>query len=196
MSVRQLQYYRATVGADAAELISTAEHSALGFGANITDARLLRTQQRPNFLCETSLSGNALRVDSVDAGVCLALFDVEGREAWSQDGRGIQHRQEYDAVGRITAIFKQDNGSSSERCSDRLIYGDTEPNAQDNNLRGQIIRHYDAAGYVGASSYSIGGAEFDSTRQLLAVIEAASNWQGRDESAWILILTNRETVFN
>lgn len=194
VSVRQLQYYRATTNSDAVEQISRLEYSELGFGMSSTDARLFNTQQRPNFLFQTSLSGNTLRSDSVDAGVGVALFDAEGREVWTQDGRGTRRWQEYDILGRITAMYEQGVGDPNSRVSDRLYYGDTESGAQNNNLCGQIVRHYDAAGCVCSSGYTIGGAELDSTRQLLANIEGESDWQGTDEAVWTSLLATQQYV--
>ncbi|CBW76677.1 unnamed protein product (plasmid) [Mycetohabitans rhizoxinica HKI 454] len=188
LGVRTLHYNRDSSTSPLDERVSVAQHTEWGHLRSTTDARLFDAQQQdprvaPNVRCVSSLSGRALRRDSVDAGLSVALFDVEGRMAWSQDGRGTQWRQVCDTLGRTVATYVQAS-DEVERCHERIVYGEQVPQASAHNLRGQVARYYDSAGQVRTAGYTLSGKSLQDTRQLLANRDTPANWAGDDETAW------------
>lgn len=188
LGIRTLHYNRDSSTSALDERVSVAQYTELGHLLSMTDARLFDAQQQdptvaPNVHCVSSLSGRALRRDSVDAGLSVALFDVEGHMAWNQDGRGTQWRQVCDALGRAVATYVQAS-QEVERCHERILYGEQVPQASAHNLRGQVARYYDSAGQVRTAGYTLSGKSLQDTRQLLVNRDAPANWAGEDEAAW------------
>nr|WKF56136.1 putative deoxyribonuclease RhsA [Paraburkholderia busanensis] len=195
LDVRALQYNRIQpTDTDVDELITRETWSEQGHLLTHVDPRLFATSAaKPNFSYWNSLSGRVLNTESADAGVDTMVYDVEGRAAWWQDGRGTQRRQDYDPLGRPVTRYETQQGCA-ERASERLIYGDSESDTGidpgDMNCRGQLIRHYDTAGLRERLSYSLQGLAFQSSQQLLADPEGVSDWQDADEACWQASLEN------
>ncbi|WCF10749.1 toxin [Paenibacillus thiaminolyticus] len=142
----------------------------------------------PNIRTMASLRGEALRSESVDAGRKAELFDIEGRPVWLIDANGTQTTLEYDGLGRPTAVFEQQEGKEFPQCRERLIYGEKEADAQANNLRGQLVRHYDTAGRIQTDSFSLAGIPLHQSRQLLKNWDHPGDWSMEEESAWASLL--------
>ncbi|KVE28727.1 hypothetical protein WS67_08420 [Burkholderia singularis] len=185
--VRTLTYNRQVANAELDERIERIVHSPAGFVASRIDARLFSAGGTPNFSYVTSLTGRVLRVDSADAGVTVTLVDVDGRPAWTHDGRGTVATWIYDPLGRPLAA-QEATGIAAFKTRDRWKYGEGELNAQVHNLRGQCVRHYDTAGRLASSGFTLNGQPLDQTRRLLADPEAMPNWNGDDEAAWVTAL--------
>lgn len=188
LGIRTLQYNRDSSTSALDERVSVAQHTERGHPLSMMDARLFDALQQdpavaPNVRYVNSLSGRTLRRDSVDAGLSVALFDAEGRMVWSQDGRGSRSRQVFDVLGRPVATYVQPSGEA-ERCHERILYGEHEPQASAYNLKGQVARYYDTAGQVRIAGYTIHGKSLQDTRRLLANRAASANWAGEDEAAW------------
>ncbi|MCF2134311.1 MULTISPECIES: RHS repeat domain-containing protein [Mycetohabitans] len=188
LGIRTLQYNRDSSTSALDERVSVAQHTERGHPLSMMDARLFDALQQdpavaPNVRYVNSLSGRTLRRDSVDAGLSVALFDAEGRMVWSQDGRGSRSRQVFDVLGRPVATYVQPSGEA-ERCHERILYGEHEPQASAYNLKGHVARYYDTAGQVRIAGYTIHGKSLQDTRRLLANRAASANWAGEDEAAW------------
>ncbi|AOI68875.1 RHS repeat-associated core domain-containing protein [Burkholderia ubonensis] len=184
---RTLTYNRQVANAALDERIERTVHSPTGFAASRIDARLFSAGGTPNFAYVTSLTGRVLRTDGVDAGVTVTLADVDGRPVWAHDARGTTAEWTYDRLGRPLSA-QEANGSPTPETRDRWIYGETEPDAQAHNLRGQCVRRYDTAGRLASSDFTLNGQPLDLTRRLLADPEATSNWNGDNEAAWVAAL--------
>ncbi|WP_157967997.1 RHS repeat protein [Edaphovirga cremea] len=194
-SIRMLQYNIDSNG-NVVKLISRSTFSNDSRQARLWDARLYNTWRSdsntlPNALSQTSLTGQTLRSDSVDAGWGVMLFDAEGRAVWETDSCSGISRTDYDTLGRPVIQYEQASGEA-ERISDRYIYGDSDaistPTPQTNNLCGQLIRHYDESGLVETFSFTIQGAVLITQQQLLADAEGQGDWQG-EESTWPAVLS-------
>nr|WKF56137.1 hypothetical protein HUO10_000585 [Paraburkholderia busanensis] len=187
-----MQYNRTVSGDPLDELITLSSLSDDLRHSSLWDARLFTlwqgdTAQPPNASTQSSLSGMSLRSDGVDAGWSVELHDVEGRVFWSQDSRGTVTRTEFDVLGRPVAVYEQLE-AADERVAERLIYGDSDISVsagpEDDNLRGELVRHYDAAGMIAWPGFTLLGAPTGSAQQLLPDAEGQSDWQGDDEGAW------------
>ena len=142
----------------------------------------------PNFQYQSSLNGQVLRTDSVDAGISHILYDIEGRLVWQQNARKTMQHYTYDKLGRLTARYEYLEDTGEETIRERFIYGEdaSVTDAMNKNLRGQPARHYDTAGLTDQSEqgYALSGGIAAHTRRLLP-IETASNWQSKTEEDWL-----------
>ncbi|EQB98743.1 cytotoxic necrotizing factor Rho-activating domain-containing protein [Photorhabdus temperata] len=190
LPIRSLQYHRALTGDNSHpmtpldERITQTYYHAAGYPTESRDPRLFANGTTPNVRLECSLSGTPLRSDSVDAGWSLSLNDIEGRPYWRKDARGTVHTWQYElpekGPGRLSAHFEQLNGGEFE-VRERLVYGEEEPDAGQNNLRGQCVRHYDTAGCMQLHCVGLQGVILKQSRRLLKDKTAPVYWRGEDE---------------
>ena len=186
LPIRTLRYNRETVGDALDERIDRTTYDPIGHAASRIDARFFAASGSPlpNFAYASSLSGQVLRTDSVDAGPQWDLSDVEGRPVWARDGRGTTTTWAHDALGRPLTRAEA-VGDESAATRDVWIYGEREANAQEHNLRGQCVRCYDTAGKLAWRAFRLTGQPLNETRWLLADPDIDSNWPGQDdETAW------------
>jgi insecticidal toxin complex protein TccC len=195
-NVRTLQYNSGNNVGQITELIIRNFYSDEGHQCSLWDARLFNLwcqaeNQKPNLLSQTSLTGQTLHSDSVDAGWGVTLYDAQARVVWGTDGCGSISRTDYDTLGRPVTHYEQTSGEA-ERISDRYIYGDSDaistPTPQTNNSCGQLIWHYDPSGLVETPSFTLLGAPMITHQQLLVDAEGQGNWQGA-ESTWSAALS-------
>jgi insecticidal toxin complex protein TccC len=133
-----------------------------------------------------ALSGPLTR-ESRDAGWQVDLLDAGGSLWRSYTARDHQWRREYDALRRPSAVWLASGMSSSERCTERLYYGDdpktNAETARIANLRGRLVRHYDTAGLREITSYSLGGGIREERRRFLQQRDWLSDWPATAEAA-------------
>jgi insecticidal toxin complex protein TccC len=182
--VRTLRYNRQPGEEALDERIERTTCDALGRIASRIDARLFveAGSPPPNFVYASSLSGHALRTDSVDAGARWTLPDVDGRPVWAHDARDTTTTWTYDAVGRPLSLQETLQGQLPAT-RDVWIYGETNADARQHNQRGRCVCRYDSAGKLSWSGFRLTGQPLDETRQLLADAESDSDWKGGDASA-------------
>jgi RHS repeat-associated protein len=123
------------------------------------------------------LSGNPIHQFNADSGHAWALNDVAGGAVLSFDSRGHGLRRTYDALRRPAELFVR-TGAGAERLAERIIYGETVPDAATRNLRGKAFKSYDAAGVVTSEEYDFKGNLLSSSRQLLANYRDEVDWAG------------------
>ncbi len=199
LSVREIQYHRHPDTPDTTdERITGHQYDELGFLARSADPRLHALSQadnsvRANFTYLYSLAGEAVRTESVDAGITEAVSDAAGRPFLAvagigRDSNGAEERSQAvtrtfqyenaELPGRPLSITEQSAGEAA-RITERFAYAGNTQAEKDLNLAGQRVRHYDTAGVVQTESV----APLRVTRQLLKD-EAVADWQGADASVW------------
>nr|WP_241391714.1 RHS repeat-associated core domain-containing protein [Yersinia frederiksenii]ULG19841.1 insecticidal toxin complex protein C [Yersinia frederiksenii] len=191
LTIHKLQYYRHPDSLDMTdERISHYQYDDRGFLTQITDPRLYVLQQtdstvNPNIKYLTSLSGDVLRSNSVDAGTTVVLNDIAGRPYWAESATGVIRTWQYEddtLPGRLLAITERQVGGNT-RITERLVWGGNTQTEKSLNLAGQCTHHYDSAGLSRTDSIALTGAPLSVTRQLLPD-SATTDWQGGDELAW------------
>ena len=196
--VRGINYNRTSIeDASLDELITQSTYSCNGRIKTVVDPRFFSLQMSEdkyinNVYSLESLGGKPLFNKSIDAGQSYGLSDVQGNIIWSINSNGVQTEIEHDRLGRPTSFFETSDGQT--RCIQRNIYGETETNPNENNLRGQLVRVYDEAGCISTSSISINGQIIAQTRMLRRDFDISANWQGIDESEWKNELDSEEYV--
>jgi|GEM_PF-1422377 len=196
LDIREIGYHRHPDSPSLLdERVTRHEFNALGQLAQSIDPRLHQQQctdasVSPNYRFHTSLTGEVLCTESVDAGTTRALGDVLGREWLSISATGVIRRWHYEnpsLAGRLVAISEQ-VADEKPRITERLFWCEATQAAKGYNLAGRCVRHYDTAGCVQTDSVGLTQALQSSTRKLLAEgLEA--DWQGQDESAWDNMMT-------
>jgi insecticidal toxin complex protein TccC len=159
LPIRSIDYWRAVEGEPTLARINRTLRNAAGHCAKQWDPRLwLLQDQDPlapaNLVTVHSLSGEALRTISVDAGWRLSLPGLGHEILHGWDGRDTQREIFYDALLRPVSVFEQGR-AEPRRCVERMTYGGPDQDLR--NLCGQLIRHDDPAGTVLFESFSVIG---------------------------------------
>lgn len=201
LTVRDIAYYRHPDALTVTtERITRHQYNADGFLSQSVDPRLYDTGQ-VNFAYLTSLSGNVLRVQSVDAGSKLALNDaagrpfmamsniVTGRHGEEDISQAVTHTFQYEDAslpGRPLSVTEQVTGEAA-RITERFVWASNTGDEKQYNLVGQCVSHYDTAGLVQTNSIALSGVPLSITRQLLKEADregTVADWQGDDAAVW------------
>jgi len=156
--VRQVAYWRKVAGGPLETLITRQQYDAPGRLVQQWDPRLFGNAPRPNLASVYRLSGEALKVDSVDAGWRLSLSGPAGevRQRWDQ--RGGHWRTTYDQLLRVFTVEE-----NRQPDTERYAYADATADAR-HNLRGQLLTQVDPAGTLALDSYGLLGQPLRETR--------------------------------
>jgi YD repeat-containing protein len=140
----------------------------------VTDARGNVAEAR-----EHGLLRQALRVTSEDAGERRMLRTVLGEPFRSWNSRGFVTTLDYDAARRPrrTIITRPD---ASTFTAVRMVYGESVPSPQAQNLRGQVFRVYDGAGLQQSDAFDFKGNLVSQSRQLTAAYDGTPSWSALD----------------
>lgn len=181
LAIRTLEFYRTTTENPPEIRLTQQKFSAIGNPLSQQDPRLTI----PNFLYQTSLTGNIIHTKSQDSGDLFTLNDIEGRSFYQQDARHTQRNWLYESaelpfIGRLLAIDEQVANQPSQ-IRERFIYAPATPESQAYNLCGQVIRHYDTAGCQQQQSFTLQGYLQIQQRQLLLNFSEQSDWQGTEQ---------------
>lgn len=158
LPLRQVAYLRTEVGGTADALITRQLHDVRGRLIGQWDPRLFGVAPTPNLATVYRLSGETVRVDSVDAGWRLNLSGMSGEVLQRWDPRGTHWHTTYDNQLRVIAL--QENAQPNV---ERFTYANATA-AASHNLRGKLIGQVDPSGTVSFDSYSLGGEALGDSR--------------------------------
>ena len=126
--------------------------------------------------------GNRVRQSSMDSGERWTLNDAASNAIRTWDSRGHNFRTEYDALRRPQRQFAQGtrpacdpDTRSGQVLFERTEYGEGQPNAVTNNLRGRVFQQFDAAGSV-TYRYDFKGNVTGQIREVAPGFKVAINW--------------------
>lgn len=113
--------------------------------------------------------------DSADAGPRWVLDNIYGSGVVSWDGRGQQVNRTFDWAQRpLTTVVTDATGATMT--TEVITYGEGQPDARENNLRGEIYQYQDQAGVLLNKQYSLEGQVMLATRQLREDYKTEVNW--------------------
>jgi RHS repeat-associated protein len=112
---------------------------------------------------------------SADAGHRWTVIDVMGKPVRRFDSRGHRLRYDYDRLRRPTRLYVR-TADGPELLAERSEYGESQPDAEVQNLRNRIFRQDDEAGIITTPSYDFKGNLLRSTRQMLAGYRELVDW--------------------
>lgn len=168
LSIRSVEYWRAIENQPAEARINRTVHDGAGRAVKQWDPRLWALQvgdplTPANLTTAYSLTGSALRTDSVDAGTQINLHGLAAEVVLGWDRRETRREVEYDDLLRPVAVFEQ-GAVEPRRCVERFTYGYPGQGNRDRNQCGQLIRHDDPAGSVLFDVFAISGQCVENTR--------------------------------
>ena len=123
--------------------------------------------------------GNMVYQESMDAGKRWLLTNIVGNPLRTWDERNHVFEYFYDILHRPTqskVLGGDDPNNSLNHIYERIFYGETEANAKEKNLRGQVIRHYDTGGLVETPAYNFKGEAEFSKRTLFKKYKEVADW--------------------
>jgi insecticidal toxin complex protein TccC len=158
LPVRQVAYLRKGTGGLVEARVTRQVLNVSGRLIEQWDPRLYGVAPKPNLATIYQLSGEAVRVDSVDAGWRLNLPGMSGEVLQRWDPRGTHWHTTYDNQLRVIAL--QENAQPNV---ERFTYANATA-AASHNLRGHLIEQVDPSGTVSFDSYSLGGEALGEAR--------------------------------
>ncbi|MCG3460806.1 RHS repeat protein [Xenorhabdus bovienii] len=191
LTVRELRYHRhPNTPTTTDERITRHRFTLAGQLAHSIDPRLFDLQQtdstvNPNMVYETALTGEVVRIRSVDAGNTLMLNDITGRPVLTINAIEVTCTWQYEhetLPGRPLSITEQP-ADEAACITERFVWAGNSQAEKNSNLSGQCVRHYDTAGLNQTDSIALNGIPLSVTRQLLPDGTDA-DWQGDNEPAW------------
>ncbi|HUF54865.1 MAG TPA: RHS repeat-associated core domain-containing protein [Dehalococcoidia bacterium] len=123
------------------------------------------------------LLGNRIHQASMEAGERWMLSDVAGNPLYAWDSRDHRFRMVYDRMRRpADALLRA--GAAAEQVVGRSTYGETRPNPEAKNLRGEVVEVRDQAGVVTSDDFDFKGNLLSGRRQLAQSYNTTLNWSG------------------
>ncbi len=119
--------------------------------------------------------GTVIYQASMEAGERWMLGDVAGQPIRAWDNRDHEFRTTYDALRRPVGSYLV-KGTEPEILVGRTVYGENQPDAETNNLRGQVVQIFDQAGVVTNSRCDFKGNPLHNQRQLAQEYKKTLDW--------------------
>ncbi|MCG3460808.1 RHS repeat protein [Xenorhabdus bovienii] len=191
LTVRELRYHRhPNTPTTTDERITRHRFTLAGQLAHSIDPRLFDLQQtdstvNPNMVYETALTGEVVRIRSVDASNTLMLNDITGRPVLAINATEVTRTWQYEhetLPGRPLSITEQP-ADEATCITERFVWAGNSQAEKNSNLAGQCVRHYDTAGLNQTDSIALNGVPLSVTRRLLPD-DTDADWQGDNESVW------------
>ena len=134
-----------------------------------------------NFKYQYPMMGDAPWVtDSADGGVNLSFNNVFGNHLWNRSPRNFDQVIDYDQLQRQVKVrtqgTKHDGTVATDNVVETFIYGESQPNAANDNLRGQLYQLRDQSGVITNSQYSLQGDLLETSRQFTKNYQDYINW--------------------
>ncbi|EPE4188428.1 RHS repeat domain-containing protein [Yersinia enterocolitica] len=202
LTVRSLRYHRHPDSPTLTDERITRHHfNARNQLAHTIDPRLFARQQHdssisPNLAYVTSLTGEILRTDSIDAGTTVILKDIAGRPTVGISANAVIQTFQYESdtlPGRLLSLTEHSPGDTA-RITGRFIWAGNSLAEKALNLAGLCISHYDTAGLMQTNGLALTGVPLSVTRHLLKDADnqdTVADWQGLNVSAWNDLLDDK-----
>lgn len=121
--------------------------------------------------------GNCVRKQSMEAGDRVTLENVAGKPEYAWDGLDRRLHTVYDALRRSVEVRLLE-GAGPEVVVEQTVFGESAPNPEATNLRGQIVEKRDQAGVAAMPEYDFKGNLARSTRRFAEGYRDAIDWSG------------------
>jgi RHS repeat-associated protein len=128
--------------------------------------------------------GNSIHRLSMEAGARWMINDVTGKPIRTWDNRDHIFRTEYDPLRRPLRFLvtgADPVNPSLELLTERLVYGEEDPDGELCNLRGKLYLHLDQAGLLKMECHDFKGNPLRSSRRLAKQYEQAIDWGPVDD---------------
>lgn len=131
---------------------------------------------------EYDILGHRVFQDSMDAGKRWMLHNSLGNPVRLWDQRRHLFSYSFDALHRPLESRVQggDGSAPLNHVTEKIEYGENQPNDKALRLRGKVARHFDTAGLVTAIQYDFKGNPLENSRRLLNKQDATPDWSQPD----------------
>ena len=122
--------------------------------------------------------GNLVYQNSMDAGQRWLLINILGSPLRTWDERNHQLQYFYDALHRPlqSIVLGGDGTNQLNHIFGRFFYGESEADPEANNLRGNVVKHFDTGGLVLTPEYDFKGQPLTTKRKLYKNYKSVANW--------------------
>lgn len=138
-----------------------------------------------NVVSAYDMTTRLLRSKSVDAGDTWTLPNVFGNAADGWNSRNLHTSTAYDLLQRPVQVQVQgddeQNNLALDNIVERFVYGESAPDGEGKNLRGEVYRYYDQAGVLTSTLYNIQSQALHTERQLTQDYKQEVNWRVIDD---------------
>ncbi len=124
------------------------------------------------------LMGNRISDFQMDGRKKFILYDINGEEVLTWNERGKYLRRTYDVLRRPEGVYLREN-NGAETLVELLTYGESHPDPQRFNLRGQIYQSYDQGGLETNKSFDLDGNLIEKERRLAEEYHEILDWSDR-----------------
>ncbi|HEY4063111.1 MAG TPA: SpvB/TcaC N-terminal domain-containing protein [Puia sp.] len=125
-----------------------------------------------------------LSIDSADAGKGYQLSDIFDNPFWSWSPRSVNQLISFDRLQRRTEVLvlkiddRRDRPPFSEfLLAEQYTYGETQPGAEQRNLRGQLYQLKDQSGICTNPRYALNGEVLETSRRFTTDYRQMINWR-------------------
>lgn len=126
-----------------------------------------------------------LVTDSTDGGVNYSLDNALGNHLWNRSPRNFDQVIYYDELQRKSQIrtkgIKNDGTIATDNVVETFIYGESQPEPEKHNLRGQLYQLRDQSGVITNPKYSLQGDLLETNRQLTQNYQDYIDWSENPE---------------
>ncbi len=125
-----------------------------------------------------NMVAEVIHTQSMDAGRRWSLSNILEKPVATWDERGHAFRYFYDELQRPSRsiVGGGDGALPLDHVFDRVEYGETQTDAVQKNLLGQVFRHYDTGGLLETPAYDFKGQPISTTRRLFKKYKEVANW--------------------
>jgi hypothetical protein len=149
----------------------------LGNVSRVTNARGVVVTKTCFDMC-----GRELYRLSADSGERWIFSDCLGQLILMRDARNTRRLFGYDAIRRLEAEWLIEGPHKREILVSKFVFGESQPNASDHNLRMKLYQRYDQAGLAQNNEFDFKGNCVSSQTQLAEDYKGLLDWSGVDTS--------------
>jgi RHS repeat-associated protein len=174
------------------------------FDLDIKGNLLAVTDARGNVVMKYryDILGNSVYQTSMDAGQRWLLTNILGKPLRTWDERGHEFRYEYDVLHRPvqSRVLGGDGAVPLDHIFDKMVYGESQPDAEAKNRRGKLYQHYDTGGLLEMTDgYDFKGKPVSIKRKLFKKYKEVANWSADNlltdlESAQYVFVTHTDAL--
>lgn len=158
-------------------------HTRVLFDIEGNQREVIDAKDRIVMRYDYDMLGNIVHQLSMEAGARWMLNDIAGNPLYVWNDRGHTLRSEYDPLRRPLRSFAtgaDPANPNQELLTDRLVYGEQHPQAEQRNLRGKLYLHLDQAGVVASEANDFKGNPLRASRRIATQYKQALNWDTVD----------------
>jgi RHS repeat-associated protein len=129
-----------------------------------------------------NMLGARVYQNSMDSGEHWVVSNVAGNPIRAWDSRNHTVTSAYDILQRPLTMHVHggDGDTPLDNLFERIIYGEGSPNDKADNLRGQVLFHYDTAGKVQNIRFDFKGNLLEGSRQFATDYKNVADWSGNN----------------